>query len=207
MMGDKFKYNLLSTLSFLISFFGFIGFKLVIVGIAVGFYFLVEKYLGDIGMFIGYLIGLIGGGLVLIGFEYLSPYLERLDTYTKTLKKYPYTEKYGKDYPKPEPKDFGITPDEFKDYNSRFQFDMIKFIFTYGIWLGSLIFAIYGKVSPKIGVLTVATAILIAIVSSSLFDYLNKRISQKHRYYEKINKFQESHRVYIKIKEENAKSY
>ena len=127
---NRIRYYVLSFLSFLLSFIGLIGLKLTIVAVAIGTAFLSEKNIGDFGLNIGWIVGLFVGGLLFMGLERLYPYLERLDDKTTIYKCYPYTEKYGRNYPHPKPEDFGITLNEFNDYNSRFQFQYIKLFFT-----------------------------------------------------------------------------
>jgi hypothetical protein len=200
------KYYLLSFLSFLISFIGFIGLKLAIIAVAIGIAFLTEKYIGKFGISVGWIIGLFAAGLLLMGLERLSPYLERLDDYTKTFKQYPYTEKYGKDCLQPKPEDFRITQDEFKDYNKRFQFEYIRFIFTYGLWIAACIYLIKEKIKGIDAIFLAGVAGMGAILLNYLFGYLNKRISLRHRYYEKIHKYQEALNIYFRIRDENSRS-
>jgi len=200
----KFRYYLLSFISFLISFIGYIGLKLAIVAIAIGIAFLTEKYIGGFGLTIGYIIGLFVGGLLLFGLQRLYPYLEKLDDYTKTYKLYPFTEKYGIDYPHPTPEDFGITKEEFKDYNARFQFEYIKLVLTYGLLLAVLVYVIRGKIVGSNAIILLGSAGMIAIILNYLFDKWNKMISQKHRYYNKIIKFQQALDIYYRIRDENS---
>lgn len=199
------RYYLLSFLSFITYFIGYIGLRLAIVGIAIGIALLTERYIGGLGLTIGYIIGLLVGGFLFTGLERLFPYLEKLDEYTKTYKSYPYTEKFGKNYPHPTPEDFGITPAEFKNYNSRFQFDFIKLIFTYGLWLAASIYVLREKIKGRNGILLIGGAGMAAIVLNYLFDFWNKIISQKHPHYEKIHKFQEALNIYFKVRDENSK--
>ena len=100
-------YHLLTLISLLISIIGYIGLKLTIVAMATGIAILTEKYIGNLGLSIGWISGLMVGSLLFIGLQCLYPYLERLDEKAKTYKSYPFTEKYGSDYPHPKPKDFG----------------------------------------------------------------------------------------------------
>lgn len=198
------KYYLLSFISFLISFIGYIGLKLAIVAVAIGIAFFTETYFGNVGLTLAYLIGLFFGGILLIGLQRLYPYLENLDDYTRTYKQFPYTEKYGKDYPHPAPEDFGITKAEFKDYNSRFQFEYIKLVFTYGLWITVCVYVIWQDIKESYAILIIGAAGMVAILLNYLFDHWNKNISQKHRYYEKIHKFQESLNIYFRIRDENS---
>lgn len=198
------RYYILSFLSFLISFIGYIGLKLAIVAVAIGIALLTEKHIGGWGLTIGWIIGLFVGGILFKGLERLYPYLEKLDDYTKTYKGYPYTEKFGKDYPHPTPDDFGITQAEFKEYNGRFQFEYIKMIFTYGLWIAVCIYVIREKIKGRNAILLMGSAAMIAILLDYFFDSWNKRISQKNRYYEKIHKFQQSLNIYFKIRDENS---
>lgn len=198
-------YYLLSFLSFSISFVGFIGVKLVIVSVAIGIALLTEKYISDWGLRIGSIIGLLVGGTLFMGLQQLYPYLEKLDDFTKTHKSYPYTETFGKNYPQPTPTEFGISQAEFKEYNGRFQFEYIKLIFTYGLWLAVCIYIIKGEIKGSNDILLMGGAGMAVILLNYFFDYLNKRISQKHRYYEKIHKFQQASRIYFRIKADNSK--
>lgn len=197
-------YYFLSFLSFLISLIGYVGVKLAIVGVGMGIAFSTEKYIGSFGIPFGGIIGLFAGGLLLVGLQLLSPYLERFDDYAKTYKRYPYTEKFGKNYFQPKPEDFGITQTEFENYNKRFQFEYIKLIFTYGLWITACIYIIQEKIKGNLEILLIGIIGMAAILLSYLFDYLNKRISQKHRYYGKIHKYQEALSIYHKIRDENS---
>jgi hypothetical protein len=195
---------LLSFISFLIHFIGYIGLKLLIVLVAIGVALLTEKYIGDFGLTIGYIIGLFVGGILFIGLQRLYPYLEKLDDYTKTYKQYPYTEKYGKDYPHPTPEDFGITQAEFKDYNNRFQFEYIKLLLTYGLWIAVCVYVLRTNIKGSNAILLMGGGGMVAIILNYLFDYWNKMISQKHRCYEKIHKFQQALHIYFRIRDENS---
>ena len=191
-------------MSFLVSLIGYVGLKLAIIAVAVGIAILTEKYIGNLGVTVGYIIGLFVGGILLIGLQRLNPYLEKLDDYTKTYKSYFYTEKFGKDYPHPTPEDFGITRAEFKEYNNRFQFEFIKIIFTYGLWIAACIYVLQGELKGSYTILLMGGAGMLAILLNYFFDYWNKKISEKHRYYEKIHKFQQSLNIYFKIRDENS---
>lgn len=201
---QKFRYYLLSSISFLIHFIGYIGLKLAIVVVAISVALLIEKYIDNFGLTIGYIIGLFVGGILFIGLQCIYPYLEKFDDYTKTYKQYPYTEKYGKDYPRPTPEDFGITQAEFKDYNSRFQFEYIKLLLTYGFWIVMCVYVFRTKMKGSNSILLLGGAGMIAIILNYLFNYWNKMISKKHRYYEKIHKFQQSLHIYFRIRDENS---
>ena len=85
-----------------------------------------------------------------------------------------------------------------------FQFEFIKIIFSYGIWMAGSVYGIREKVKGTNGLLLLGSSIIATIVFNYFFNYLNKKISQKHRYYEKIHKFQEAHRIYCKINAENS---
>ncbi len=197
-------YNLLSFLAFLVSFIGYVGLKLTIIAIAIGIALLSEDYIGKSGLAIGWIIGLFVGGILLIVLVRLYPYLEKLDVYSKTYKSYPYTEKYGRNYPQPKPEDFGITQTEFKEYNNRFQFEYTKLIFPYGILIAACIYVLQGKISGRQGIFLIGGAVTFAILLNYLFESWNKKISIRHRYYNKINKFQEAFHIYLKIRDENT---
>ena len=202
---NRIRYNLFSLLSFLLSFIGYFGLKLTIVGVAIGVALLSEKYIGKSGgLSVGYIIGLFIGGLLLLGLQRLYPYIEKLDDKAKIYKRYPYIEKYGSNFPHPTPEDFGITQDEFKDYNNRFQFEYIKLLFTYGLWIAVCIYSIREKLNGSFGIFLIGATAAIAISLNYLFDYWNKTISRRHRYYEKINEFQQALMIYFKIKDENS---
>ena len=130
--------------------------------------------------------------------------MEKLDNHAKTYKQYPYTEKFGKKYPQPKPENFGITQAEFTDYNSRFQFEYIKIIFTYGLWIAACIYVLQGKIKGNNAILFVGCIAMLSIILDYFFDYWNKKISQRHRYYEKIHKYQQALHIYFSIREENS---
>jgi small-conductance mechanosensitive channel len=194
----------LSFLYFLISFIGIVGLRITIIVIAIGIALLSEDYNGKSRLLEGWIIGLFVGGILMIVLERLYPYLEKLDVYTKTFKSYPYTEKYGRNYLQPKPEDFGITQAEFKEYNSRFQFEYIKLFFSYGILIVTCIYVLQGKISGIQGILLIGGAATIAIILNYLFQYWNKKISKRHRYYNKIYEFQEAFNIYLKIRDENS---
>ncbi|KAB2918837.1 MAG: hypothetical protein F9K23_01475 [Bacteroidetes bacterium] len=201
----RIKYYFLSVVLFLISFIGFYGLKLIIVLLILGIATLAGIYVDDFGIFIGLVIGLLAGVLLFKGFEHLYPYFERLDNYSKKFKEYTYTELYGKDYPQPKPEDYGISLEEFKSYNNRFQFEYIKLLFTYGTWIVSSIYVIRENTERTNGFLIVGGSVLVSIFFNYIFKYMNKRISQKHPYYDKIHDYQKACDVYRKIKDENYK--
>jgi hypothetical protein len=189
----------------LISFIGFVGVKLAIIAVAVGIALLTENYIGKFGDAVGWIVGLFVGGLLFAGLQTLNPYLERLEHYTNTYKRYPFTEKFGKGFPEPKPEDFGITGAEFNDYNSRFQFEYIKMIVSYVPLIVVLIFVFNDRIKGSLGILSLGGAVMSVILLNSLFNYLNKKISQKHRYYEKIHQYQQALNIYFKIRDENSK--
>lgn len=201
---NRIRYNILSFLTFLIYFIGFIGLKLTVVAVAIGIALLSDKYIGELGLPVGWIIGMFVGGLLMMGLERLSPHLEKLDHKAKNYKSYPYTEKYGRNYPHPKPEDFGITQDEFKEYNGRFQFELIKLIFTYGLWIAACIYSLQTKRNGAQGFFLIGGVAVTTILLNYLFDYWNNRISQRHRYYEKINEFQQALKIYFKIRDENS---
>lgn len=202
---QNFRYNLLSFLSFAISFMGWIGIKICIIAVTVGTALLTERYIGSFGLSIGWVIGMFVGALLFYRLERLSPLLDRLDNSAKALKKYPYTEKYGIDFPKPASDDFKITQAEFKDYNKRFQFEYIKLFFTYGLWIASCIFILQKKTYGFFSILIAGRAGALAIIFNYLFEYWNRRISQAHPNYQKIHAYQKALKIYYEIREENAK--
>ena len=203
-IGRKVRYHFYSFLATLIGLIGYIGIKCVIVIVAILIAINTEKYIGDWGKPVGFFIGLFVGGVLLKGIERLPSYLERLDKYSKTFKDYPYTEKYGKDYALPKPEDFGITQADFQDYNKRFQFSYIKLIFTYGIWIAACIPVLKNYINGSYAIIILGSAGLLAILLNSLFNYLNKRISQKHNSYKKIHEYQKAVDIYYKVREENT---
>ena len=201
---NRLKYNLLSFLSLILSFIGLFGLKLTVVAITIGIAFLSEKYIGKLGLTLGWIIGLFTGSLLLMGIEKLYPYIEKIDKKAKTFKLYPYTESYGRNYPHPKPEDFLITQNEFKDYNCRFQCEYIKLIFTYGLFISVCIYTLQTKLSGSPRIFLIGGAAAVAISLNYLFNYWNKKISQRHRHYKKINEFQQALNIYYKIRDENS---
>jgi hypothetical protein len=198
-------YYFLSFLLFLIYFVSVTGAFYAVYLSAAAISLSIEKYVSDYSLLIGWFIGLIIGGILFMGLKRLHPYLERFGNHIKIYKRFPYTEKYGKDYREPRPEDFGITKSEFQEYNRRFQFAYIKLIFTWGLLFVGCIEEIYLKMKGIVGIVYMGSVITIALLLNFLFDYLNKRISKKHRFYEKINKYQEIQFIYFKIRNENRK--
>lgn len=54
------------------------------------------------------------------------------------------------------------------------------------------------------GIVFIGGTVIVAILLNHLFEYWNKTISQKHRCYDKINRYQESLNIYFRIKKENS---
>lgn len=178
--------------------------RLLTIFVGIGIALLLEKHIGDLGLTVGWLMSLFIFGIIMIGLERMYPYLEKLDDYTKTYKRYPYTEMYGRNYPQPKPDDFGISQEEFKEYNGRFQFEFTKLIFTYGLLIAASAYLLQGNVMGSPAIFLIGAAAVSAILMNYLFDYWNKRISQRHRYYEKIHEYQEALSIYYKIRDENS---
>lgn len=198
------KYNLLSFVSFVIASIGYLGFKLTVCLFTVGISYLTQDYIGDFGLMIGYYVGLFVGVILFTGIHQLIPYTQRLDKLTKKYKPYPFKEKYGKDYPQPKSEDFGITKEEFKDYNNRFQFFYIKLLFTYGFFIASSIYLIKLKIYGGKAILLMGGIAVVALIFDHIFEFWNKKISKKHKAYSKIHKYQEAVDIYYKILKENT---
>jgi len=162
-----------------------------------------EKHIGKTaGFAFGWIIGLYVGGLIFwASKKWLYPYFEKIDAKMKTNK--PFTEKYGSNYPQPKPEDFGITREEFQEYNSRFQFEFIKIILTYGLWFAAIICLFQANLSETQAFCLIVGSTAVAILNNYLFEHWNNKISQRHRYFEKINKFQQALRIHSKIRDEN----
>lgn len=171
--------------------------------VAIGIALLSEKYLGKLGLTVGSIIGLFVAGLLIMGLKRLNPYLEKLDVKAKAYKRFPYSERYGRNYPQPTPGDFGITQDEFDEYNSRFQFEFIRLIFTYGIWISACIYLLRAKLNGSQAIFLIGGAAATAILLDYVFNYWNKKLSQRHHCYKKIHEFQEALKIYFKIRDEN----
>lgn len=158
------------------------------------------------GDLIAYFLGLFFGILIYAFFLQLKPYFDKIDkliTITKT-KSFPLTEQYGRDYKQPKPEDFGIIREEFLEYNSRPQFFLLKFICTYGLLFSSFIFCAFNIKYLKIWVVIILLlSIIVAVLFDKVFNRLNKKKSKQHKYFLKINSFQESLKLYYKIREEH----
>jgi hypothetical protein len=161
-----------------------------------------EKHIGkNAGFALGWIIGLYAGGLIFwASKKWLYPYLEKIYAKMRTYK--PFTEKNGSNYPQPKPEDFGITHEEFQEYNSRFQFEFIKTILTYGLWIAAIIYSFQVNLRKPQAFYLIVGASAVAILNNYLFDHWNKKISQRHRYFKKINKFQQALRIHSKIQDE-----
>lgn len=202
-MIQAFKYHLLSSLSLLLHFIGIVGMRLltVLLGLLIGIQ--LEKCIGSFGLTAGWILSFIFFAFVMIGLERIYPYLERLDSYANTFKTSPYTAKYGRNYPKPKPEDFGITNNEFKEYNERFQFEYIKIIFTHGLWIGSSICVMMGKIADKYAIIFMGFGAASAILLNYFFEYCNKQISKRHPCFDKMNQYEEALNIYYRIVREN----
>lgn len=184
---------------------GVLGIRMIILLVAIVFGLYTENYIGKNSLVIGFIVGLLVGGVLWIGFEKLLPLLDKLGNLAEGYKQYPYTKKYGKDYPRPKPSNFGITQDEFNSYNKRFQFEFIKIIFTYGIVIAANFYVLGNNLKSKAGLSIVISSILIGILLEKLFSYINQKISKKHSSYEKIHKYQQALSIYFRVRDENSK--
>lgn len=200
---ETFRYYLLSSLSFLISFIGIVGMRMITIVVGFGIALKLEKYIGKVGLTVGWIVSLVIFGIIMIGLERFFPYLEKLDNHAKPYKRYHFTEKYGANYPKPNPEDFGISQDEFNEYNGRFQFELIKIFLPYGVWIVACIYSLQTKLSGNQGVFLIGGSAAAGILLNYLFEYWNKRISKRHRHYEKISKYEQSVNIYCSILREN----
>lgn len=201
----KIKYYYFSFLSFLLSLIGVLGIRMIILLVAIEFGLYTENYIGKNSLILGFIVGLLVGGVLWIGFEKLLPLIDKFDNLAESYKQYPYTEKYGKDYPHPKSSDFGITQDEFNSYNKRFQFEFIKIIFTYGIVIAANFYVLGNNLKNKVGLSIVISSILIGILLEKLFNYINQKISKKHSSYDKIHKYQQALSIYFRVRDENFK--
>jgi hypothetical protein len=211
-MNDEFvkiknwlRYHLFSGLSFLISFVGLFGIKIISVIIGIAFALLTDNYLGNWGLLLGWIIGLTAGGLWYSIFQYLVPYIERLEQIGLRYKPTPFTDRFGDDYQKPTPDKYEITNEEFADYNNRFQFIIIRLVVVYGVYLVGLCLILTNKVTGANGYIAFGTSIIIAVSLDKLFAFLNKRISKKHPCYSKINEYQQAFEIFAKVRDENSK--
>lgn len=200
---NKTKYHLSSFLRFFLPFIGFFGVKLTIVAVSIGIALLTEKYIGNFGLSLGYIVGLSVGGLLFYGLQRLSPLLENLENHASSSKKLSYTDEFGKDFPSPKPEDFGITNDDLKEY-SGLQFQLSKLILTYGPFIGACFFGIHKNLNGRDTILVIAAAIMVFIFSTYLFDQWNEKILRKHRCYEKIKKYHQALTIYLQIRDENS---
>lgn len=191
-------------LSFLYYFLLAVGSILLARVIAVVIAFQSEDYLGEFGLVVGWIIGLVAAGTLLLLVKRITPYFEKLDEKVEQSKKRPFTEKYGKDYPLPKPEDFGITRAEFDDYNKRFQFEYIKLLLTYGVWLATCIYVIREDLKRTWLIILIASSIIFGVLMEILLTHINLKLSQKHPSYPKINKFQKAMGIYHKISDENS---
>jgi hypothetical protein len=202
-LNQTFRYYLFSFLSFILNFFGTVGMRFISVLIGVTLALKLESDLGEFAFTLGWIFSLIIFAFAFGGLEIIYPHLEKLDDYAKTYKRYPYSEKYGSNFPKPKPEDFGISHVEFEEYNNRFQFEFIKMFFTYGLLIAGCIYLIKFKLPTKHGIILIGAIAIAAILLNYLFKYWNNKISQKHIYYKKIKNYQEAVHIYYKILGEN----
>lgn len=154
---------------------------------------------------ISYFIALPFGGLFLYLFSKITPILEIWDSKAKTYRSKPFTDKYGANYPIPKPENFGIKKEEFEEYNKRFQFDYIKTVLSYGIFIFSLIYSLKTGLKGVSGQIVIGTGASAGIIVDYLCTLWNTKISQKHKYYFKISEFQKSNKIYWNIQRENLK--
>jgi len=150
-------------------------------------------------------VALVGFAMFLL-LKKLYKYINKIKKQFKPVKILPFTEKYGANYPEPKYEDFGITRAEFEEYNKRFQFEYIKLIFTYGLFLAVCIYLMASDFKKSSIILILGFTIALFFLLNYIFNYWNEKISQRHRSYKKIKQFQESCRIYCKIRSE-ARDY
>ena len=188
-----------------VPFLGYLGYKILIVLLVLFFsHFFVNLIDNDL-IGISYIIALPFGGLFLYGFSKITPVLENWDSKAESYKPKPFTHKYGVNYPIPKPENFGIKKEEFEEYNKRFQFDYIKTVLSYGIFIFSLIYSIKTGLKGVSGQIVIGAGASAGIIVDYLFNAWNSKISQKHKYYFKVNEYQKSNKIYWKIQRENLK--
>ncbi len=201
------KYYVIRVVILVCGLFMILGVKFVWVGTAIAFSSATESYFGKASLLIGYIPGMIAAGIAFAIFSWAYSFIDRWDEKAKALKGKPYTEKYGDDFPQPKISDFSITDQEFREYNSRFQFSYFKGVFTYSPVL-YVLYRVY-KVNSSIAetLLLFSVAISIGIVLNYLLDYLDSKISKRHKHYYKILKYFEAVDIYNKIQSERFLSF
>jgi hypothetical protein len=187
--------------------FMLLGVRFVWVGTAIVFSSATESYFGKASLLIGYIPGMIAAGIAFAFFSWASSFLDRWDEKAKALRSNPYTERYGDDYPQPKISDFGITDEEFREYNSRFQFSDFKGVFTYSPMLYALYRVFKDKFPLEETILFFSVAISLGIALNYILDYVDDRISKGHRHHRKISKYQEAIHIYHKIQRERFLSF
>ena len=201
------KYYFIRIVILVFGLFMFLGVKFVWYGTVIAFSSATESYFGKASFFIGYIPGMIAAGIAFAFFSWASSFLDRWDEKAKALKGKPYTEKYGDDFPQPKISDLSITDEEFREYNSRFQFSDFKIVFTYSPMLYALYRVFKDKCALAETILFFSVAISLGIALNYILDYVDDRISKGHRHHRKISKYQEAVHIYHKIQRERFLSF
>tara|TARA_R110001632_G_scaffold68524_2_gene160568 strand:- start:102 stop:665 length:564 start_codon:yes stop_codon:yes gene_type:complete len=151
---------------------------------------------------IGYLLGLSLCSLFLKLIDRKFKIINFIDCYAKTFLDYPYSEKYGENTLKPKSEKFGITNNEFNEYNSRFQLGDSIYFFIAVQMIGMICFLTEENQTDLVNfVIIFAISFLIHFLSKQI----DKRISKKHPHFHKIKPFQDAMKIYRKVQEENRK--
>jgi len=201
------KYYLIRLVLLACGLIMFLVVRFVWVGTIISFSSATESYFGKASFLIGYIPGMFAAGIAFAFFSWAASFLDRWDERAKALKSNPYSEKYGDDFPEPKISDFGITPQEFREYSSRFQFNDFKGVFTYSPILYAL-YRVFKDKSPFAEtILFFSVAISIGIALNYILDYVDDRISIRHRHHNKISKYQEAVNIYHKILKERFLSF
>ena len=201
------KYYVIRIVILVCGLFMILGVKFVWVGTAIAFSSATESYFGKASLLIGYIPGMIAAGIAFAIFSWAYSLIDRWDEKAKALKGKPYTEKYGDDFPQPKISDFSITDEEFREYNSRFQFSDFKGVFTYSPMLYALYRVFKDKCPLAETILFYSVAISLGIALNYILDYVDVRISKGHRHHYKISKYQEAVHIYHKIQRERFLSF
>ncbi|MCD8408566.1 hypothetical protein LNI96_11620 [Tenacibaculum dicentrarchi] len=194
-MLNNFKYLFLTSIHFLLLLIAVWTPRFAILGTIYFFlnYFKNNEYIGN-GV-VGYIIGLIIAGILMKFIENKINFIEVIEKKALKLKNFPFIEKYGENYEKPELENFEITKPEFISYNNRFQFEYIRIIIL--TILSCLFFY-----DIKISGIQILLRIITLITVNYIFKSINKEISKRHNNFEKINKYNRQLKIYYKIQKE-----
>lgn len=207
----KIYYYILSSAHTLLGIVAVLIVPLITVSVCIGINSLFDEKLEIVGKSVGWIVGLLVAGLLVTVvrkiYSHLDSYLhfdkyinsDKVEDLKFEMRKFPYSEKYGADYPKPRPADFDISDAEFKKYNNRFSFEIVRFIL-----LCAVAVLIMYQISESVPFRFILSVAGLGALIYLVMWYIDITITTNHASYYKIKRFQDAHRIHEKIRIENG---